>query len=183
MAVRMLQRRGTAAQWAAANPILGDGEMGIEKDTGIIKIGDGVTAWADIDLVYEALPAVLSVFGRVGDVTATSADLEDRTDIGAALFTADSAEEVQAAAGATAIGAEVLTSETLEGLLEFLGFSTIGAQIISAATAQAVRDAIGAGVGNGNVVGIGLLKLEKITQADFTALGVKDGETLYAIVG
>lgn len=38
-------RRGTAAQWAAANPILAVGEPGYETDTGVLKIGDGVTAY------------------------------------------------------------------------------------------------------------------------------------------
>lgn len=37
--------RGTAAEWTAANPILADGEPGVETDTHKIKIGDGVTAW------------------------------------------------------------------------------------------------------------------------------------------
>jgi hypothetical protein len=44
----MLQRRGSAAEWAASNPILGDGELGLEKDTHIVKLGDGVTAWNDL---------------------------------------------------------------------------------------------------------------------------------------
>jgi microcystin-dependent protein len=38
-------RSDTAANWAAANPILAVGEMGYETDTKIVKIGDGVTAW------------------------------------------------------------------------------------------------------------------------------------------
>lgn len=38
-------RRGTAASWTATNPILADGEMGLEKDTKKIKFGDGITAW------------------------------------------------------------------------------------------------------------------------------------------
>jgi hypothetical protein len=48
MATRMQQRRGTAAQWTAANPILSAGEIGFETDTGQFKIGDGATAWDDI---------------------------------------------------------------------------------------------------------------------------------------
>jgi hypothetical protein len=48
MATRMQQRRGTAAQWTAANPILSAGEIGFETDTGQFKIGDGTTAWDDI---------------------------------------------------------------------------------------------------------------------------------------
>jgi hypothetical protein len=48
MATRMLQRRGTAAQWANANPILGSGEIGFETDTGQFKIGDQTTHWDDL---------------------------------------------------------------------------------------------------------------------------------------
>lgn len=39
-------RRGTAAQWTAANPVLAQGEIGIELDTGQFKVGNGTTAWA-----------------------------------------------------------------------------------------------------------------------------------------
>lgn len=43
-------RRDTAADWTAANPILADGEMGIETDTNSVKIGNGVARWNE--LVY-----------------------------------------------------------------------------------------------------------------------------------
>jgi hypothetical protein len=48
MATRMQQRRGTAAQWTAADPILAAGEIGFETDTNQFKIGDGVNEWADL---------------------------------------------------------------------------------------------------------------------------------------
>jgi len=38
-------RRDTAANWSAANPILAAGEIGYESNTGYAKIGDGSTAW------------------------------------------------------------------------------------------------------------------------------------------
>ena len=44
----MLQRRGTATQWANANPILGSGEIGFETDTGQFKIGDNTSHWDDL---------------------------------------------------------------------------------------------------------------------------------------
>lgn len=44
----MLQRRGTATQWANANPTLGSGEIGFETDTGQFKIGDNSTQWDDL---------------------------------------------------------------------------------------------------------------------------------------
>jgi len=42
---RMKLRRGTAAEWSAANPVLLAGEPGYDTTNNIIKIGDGVTAW------------------------------------------------------------------------------------------------------------------------------------------
>jgi hypothetical protein len=43
--VRLQLRRGTEAQWDAANPTLAAGEIGIETDTNTFKFGDGSTAW------------------------------------------------------------------------------------------------------------------------------------------
>lgn len=38
-------RRDTAANWTSANPILAQGELGVETDTLKIKIGNGSSAW------------------------------------------------------------------------------------------------------------------------------------------
>jgi hypothetical protein len=43
--VQMAQRKDTAADWTAANPILLLGEIGYETDTKKFKIGDGTTNW------------------------------------------------------------------------------------------------------------------------------------------
>jgi hypothetical protein len=45
MAIQIQFRRGTAAEWTAANPILALAEMGVETDTEKFKLGDGSTAW------------------------------------------------------------------------------------------------------------------------------------------
>ena len=45
MANRIQLRRDGAQQWANVNPILAQGELGIEIDTSRLKIGDGVTSW------------------------------------------------------------------------------------------------------------------------------------------
>lgn len=51
----MWQRRGTAAEWLAANPVLAAGEIGIELGTPLkMKLGDGSTVWAG--LPYEGGP-------------------------------------------------------------------------------------------------------------------------------
>lgn len=38
-------RRGTASLWESINPTLSSGEWGYETDTGLYKIGDGLTVW------------------------------------------------------------------------------------------------------------------------------------------
>lgn len=69
MAVQMQVRRGTAAAWTAANPTLLAGELGYETNTGLFKVGDGVTAW--IGLAYAnagpAGPAGIGIPGMAGE--------------------------------------------------------------------------------------------------------------------
>ena len=38
-------RHGTAADWVPVNPLLAVGELGYETDTGLFKIGNGLTGW------------------------------------------------------------------------------------------------------------------------------------------
>jgi len=45
MPIQIQLRRGTASDWTSANPTLAQGEMGLETDTGLTKIGNGFTAW------------------------------------------------------------------------------------------------------------------------------------------
>jgi hypothetical protein len=49
MANRIQFRRDTSANWTRVNPVLEDGEPGLETDTNYIKYGDGNTAWVDLD--------------------------------------------------------------------------------------------------------------------------------------
>lgn len=48
MLTRVQQRRGIASQWTAANPILAQGEIGLEVDTNTFKLGNGLTRWNDL---------------------------------------------------------------------------------------------------------------------------------------
>lgn len=52
MAVNIKLRRGTAAQWSAANPVLFNGELVVETDTRYFKIGDGVTAYNSLPYAF-----------------------------------------------------------------------------------------------------------------------------------
>lgn len=61
MATRIKLRRDTSANWTSVNPILANGEMGVEADTRRVKIGDGATKWAALDY---AIAGDLSVSGK-----------------------------------------------------------------------------------------------------------------------
>ena len=51
MAARIQLRRDTAPDWTSINPTLSAGELGYESNTDKFKIGDGATAWNDLDYV------------------------------------------------------------------------------------------------------------------------------------
>jgi hypothetical protein len=91
-------RRDTAADWETVDPILAEGELGIETDTNRIKIGDGTTEWTGLrygppadELVIKvknasgsaAIPAgtLVQFAGAAGDtVTATPAVTDGSVD-------------------------------------------------------------------------------------------------------
>lgn len=53
MTTRIRLRRDTAANWTGADPIMASGEIGLEIDTGLIKVGDGTTAWTSLAYLYD----------------------------------------------------------------------------------------------------------------------------------
>jgi hypothetical protein len=80
MATRMQQRRGTAAQWTAANPTLAAGEIGFETDTSKFKMGNGTSTWsaltyfanaAELTNIIDGAPDLLNTLnelaGALGD--------------------------------------------------------------------------------------------------------------------
>ena len=64
MPVLIQFRRDTAANWTAANTTLAQGEMGIETDTNLFKIGNGSTAWNS--LAYGGIQGIQGVQGTTG---------------------------------------------------------------------------------------------------------------------
>lgn len=69
MATKMQQRRGTAAEWTAANETVPAGSIGVEEDTGKFKLGKDLP-WNSTG--YAAIPP--SLIDAVGDLIVGSAD-------------------------------------------------------------------------------------------------------------
>lgn len=63
MAIQIQLRRGTAAQWTSANPILAQGEFGYESDTTKFKVGNGTASWSALSY---------AVGGGLGEGTASA---------------------------------------------------------------------------------------------------------------
>lgn len=55
--VRLVHRHDTKTNWATKNPVLLQGEIGIEDDSGLFKIGDGVKAWEALGYANDAKTA------------------------------------------------------------------------------------------------------------------------------
>lgn len=64
MAIQIQFRRGTASEWSSVNPILAEAEMGLETDTELFKIGNGVQTWND--LAYGGIRGFTGSVGPVG---------------------------------------------------------------------------------------------------------------------
>lgn len=99
-------RNDTAANWTTANPVLCQSEMGVENDTHKLKIGDGVTAWNDLEYFGMSEAAVSALISAQEDNYYTVIRNADE---------ADDAAITRALAGATAKKGDICTIKTALG--------------------------------------------------------------------
>lgn len=81
---RIVLRNDLAAAWASANPKLMAGEIGIEKDTGLMKIGDGEHQWNDLEYANECERAAHYEVIPTADQTDDEAIAAKLTELGVA---------------------------------------------------------------------------------------------------
>lgn len=55
--VTLIIRNATAQNWTTRNPVLAEGEFGLETNTFLIKMGDGVTTWNNLRYLNKLDPA------------------------------------------------------------------------------------------------------------------------------
>lgn len=151
MSVQIKLRRDTAANWVIVNPVLGQGEPGLETDTLKLKYGDGVTHWNQLTyptvyatptpaaaLTGATLPAnilnsSLTKIGTLTDLTVTNAI---DADILGNAATATQADTATVAVNATnAINASIasgLAGGAANQLVYQTGIGNIGYVVIPA---------------------------------------------------
>lgn len=70
---RVQNKYDSSTNWASANPILLAGELGIESDTGLVKIGNGTGRWNTL--------AYINNFGQTNSGGITAVTSTDESDI------------------------------------------------------------------------------------------------------
>jgi hypothetical protein len=73
MAVQIQLRRGTAAAWTAANPILAQGELAMETDTLKFKVGNGSSTWTVLPYFTQGTTGATGPTGPTGATGAAGA--------------------------------------------------------------------------------------------------------------
>jgi hypothetical protein len=104
-------RRDTAANWTSANPTLASGEIGLETDTDLFKVGDGATAWASNtyggiqgDQGIQGIQGdqgIQGIQGDAGEVTLAGSETLSNKTLVAPILEGTPVEEIFAITGTT----------------------------------------------------------------------------------
>lgn len=111
MAVNIQLRRGTRQEWIDANPVLADGEIGIETDTLKLKVGNGLSNWLSISYMNVVPSELLElVQDYMNDTIVAGTGLDKSYNDSAGTYTLDIDSTVT-----TNSGSQTLTNKTISG--------------------------------------------------------------------
>lgn len=103
-------RRGTTQEWAQYNPVLAEGEPGVDTTLDRFKIGDGASAWIDLAFQSYSLEELDSRLASI-DVVVDAAEAASSAAAAAALDAQEAADA--AAAAAAALGSTSSVNDTV----------------------------------------------------------------------
>lgn len=73
-------RNDSSTDWTARNPVLGEGEFGLENNTFLIKVGDGVTDWQHLPYLNKLDPTYFKLMSD-GSLTFSDSFAQDINNI------------------------------------------------------------------------------------------------------
>lgn len=91
---RIIIRNDTKANWEAVNPVLKLGEFGVETDTKIIKVGDGVSQWTALSAIVDNAGLQTAILATVDEKITAATESLHQTEV----FSASSVDELSSAA-------------------------------------------------------------------------------------
>ena len=147
MASKIQIRRGTAAQWTAANPILIIGELGFETDTNLIKAGDGTTAWTSLGY-FTGTPGVAAAGTLTGAKLADNVLASSLTSVGTLAnltVTNTISGSINGNAATATTATTVTTNANLTGHITSTGNAAVLGSFTSSQLATALTDETGSG--------------------------------------
>lgn len=137
-------RRDTAANWLATDPVLADGEPGIERDTRRVKYGDGVAKWSALPYASAAV-----AWGGITGALADQADLKAALD---GKQPSDADLSAIAALTTTGFGRGLLTAADAVALRTAAGIGPMEALV---SIPQAANVTVGTRAGHGFGITVG----------------------------
>ena len=187
MAQQIQFRRGTSAEWSSANPILAQGELGIDLDVNRFKIGTGVTSWnslnytAVFDVVIQSpdAPIVYPTFANASGVSAIGIASTGSTSVvyipssgNFGIGTTDATSKLTVAGDLLVSG--IITASAFSGdasiaQLNVSGITTLGVTSATNLTSQQLNVS---GITTLGVTSVTNLTAQQLNVSGITTLGV-----------
>lgn len=149
-------RRDSAAIWTSRAPVLAEGELGFETDTGKFKIGDGASAWAALDYFDPGAGGSVSLFTSSTDGTVPASGGGSTN-----FLRADGTWAAPAGSGGTTSNA--LTFNSSGGASPGVTFNGSAARTVDYSTVGAAKT--GAITGSGLTMGTGVVLYRKTASS------------------
>jgi hypothetical protein len=113
MLVQQQFRRGTSTEWTTANPVLAEGEVGVDLTQSRFKIGDGTTAWNDLDFSTGQRGESMITYGKASTIATATGKIRYKFPFNATII------GVSAAVGTAPTGSPIIIDINKNGTTMF----------------------------------------------------------------